>query len=320
MYGGTKTEMERLLADAEKLTGVKYDISNLSDVYQAIHVIQSELGITGTTAKEASTTIQGSVASMKSAWQNLLTGMADENANHKQLVQNFVNSIIGENGEGGVIGNIVPRIRIMIDGLKTIFSELWNQLPKIAEQIPEIKPLVDILTWIKSNGPVIISILAGIGAAMAAFKIASVIIALVNGFKTFFAVIKAGQGIMAALNIVMNANPIGLIVMAIAGLVTAFITLWNTSEDFRETLILSKSKSSKILICFIALSTIFSCNGISLSSKSFSKEPALTPIRIGIFCCLAKLTTFSTFSLFPMFPGFRRSAEIPLLIHWIASL
>lgn len=233
-YGGTKTEMERLLADAEKLTGVKYDISNLSDVYQAIHVIQSELGITGTTAKEASTTIQGSVASMKSAWQNLLTGMADENANHKQLVQNFVNSIIGENGEGGVIGNIVPRIRIMIDGLKTIFSELWNQLPKIAEQIPEIKPLVDILTWIKSNGPVIISILAGIGAAMAAFKIASVIIALVNGFKTFFAVIKAGQGIMAALNIVMNANPIGLIVMAIAGLVTAFITLWNTSEDFRN--------------------------------------------------------------------------------------
>lgn len=233
-YGGTKTEMERLLKEAQKLTGIKYDINNLSDVYKAIHVIQGELGITGTTAKESATTIQGSVASMKSAWQNLLTGMADENADHKQLVQNFVNSIIGENGEGGVIGNIVPRIRIMIDGLKTIFSELWNQLPKIAEQIPEIKPLVDILMWIQSNGPVIISILAGIGAAMAAFKIASVIIALVNGFKTFFAVIKAGQGIMAALNIVMNANPIALIVMAIAGLVTAFITLWNTSEDFRN--------------------------------------------------------------------------------------
>ena len=139
-YGGTKTEMQRLLDHAEKLTGIKYDISNLSDVYKAIHAVQEELGITGTTAKEASTTIQGSIASMKSAWQNLLTGMADENANHKQLVQNFVNSIIGENGEGGVIGNIVPRIRIMIDGLKQIFSELWNQLPKIAEQIPEIKP------------------------------------------------------------------------------------------------------------------------------------------------------------------------------------
>ena len=61
---------------------------------------------------------------------------------------------------------------------------------------------------------------------------------------------------------------------------------------------------------------------VSLAEKDgwFSKEPALTPIRIGIFCCFAKLTTFSIFSLLPIFPGFRRSAEIPLLIHWIASL
>lgn len=66
-YGGTKTEMERLLADAEKITGVKYDINNLSDVYSAIHVIQGELGITGTTAKEAATTLSGSLASMKAA-------------------------------------------------------------------------------------------------------------------------------------------------------------------------------------------------------------------------------------------------------------
>ena len=63
-YGGTKSEMERLLADAQKLTGVKYDISNLSDVYEAIHVIQGELGITGTTAAEASDTLQGSFSSM----------------------------------------------------------------------------------------------------------------------------------------------------------------------------------------------------------------------------------------------------------------
>src|SRR5574344_1640207 len=78
-YGGTKAEMERLLADATKISGVKYDISSLNDVYQAIHVIQGELGITGTTAKEASTTIQGSVNSMKSAWQNMLTGIATGN-------------------------------------------------------------------------------------------------------------------------------------------------------------------------------------------------------------------------------------------------
>lgn len=75
-YGGTKTEMERLLADAEAISGVKYDISNLSDVYEAIHVIQGELGITGTTALEASQTLEGSFNSMKAAWQDLLGQMA----------------------------------------------------------------------------------------------------------------------------------------------------------------------------------------------------------------------------------------------------
>jgi len=67
-YGGTKEEMKRLLADAEKISGIHYDISNLNEVYEAIHVIQGELGITGTTATEASTTIQGSAAAMKAAW------------------------------------------------------------------------------------------------------------------------------------------------------------------------------------------------------------------------------------------------------------
>ena len=75
-YGGTKTEMQRLLADAQKITGVKYDINNLSDVYSAIHVIQGELDITGTTAKEAASTISGSFASMKAAFKNVLGQLA----------------------------------------------------------------------------------------------------------------------------------------------------------------------------------------------------------------------------------------------------
>ena len=233
-YGGTKTEMERLLADAEKITGIKYDISNLNDVYQAIHVIQGELGITGTTAKEASTTIQGSAASMKSAWKNLLTGMADSNANHKQLVQNFVDSIIGQNGEGGVLGNVLPRIRIMIDGAKQIFSELWKQLPRIAEEVPQLKPLIDILQWIKDNASLITSSIGGITTAIVTFKTVGTVTNIISGFKTLFATIKSGQGVMATLNSVMNANPIGLIVSSIAGLVIAFTTLWNTSEEFRN--------------------------------------------------------------------------------------
>lgn len=75
-YGGTKKEMERLLADAEKLTGVKYDINNLADVYDAIHAVQVELGITGTTALEATETLSGSLAAMKSAFSNFLGNLA----------------------------------------------------------------------------------------------------------------------------------------------------------------------------------------------------------------------------------------------------
>lgn len=102
-YGGTKTEMERLLADAEKISGVKYDISNLNDVYQAIHVIQTELGITGTTAKEAATTIEGSMNSAKAAWDNFLNGTATVD----ELVDAFgtAGEVIAEN-----LGEILPRL------------------------------------------------------------------------------------------------------------------------------------------------------------------------------------------------------------------
>ena len=77
--------MERLLSDAEKLSGIEYDVSSYADIVSAIHIIQTEIGITGTTALEASTTIQGSISSMKSAWENLVTGLADDNADMSQL-------------------------------------------------------------------------------------------------------------------------------------------------------------------------------------------------------------------------------------------
>ena len=75
-YGGTRKEMERLLADAQKLTGQEYDISNFADITQAIHAIQTEMGITGTTVKEGSTTITGSAMQMKAAFDNMLTAFA----------------------------------------------------------------------------------------------------------------------------------------------------------------------------------------------------------------------------------------------------
>ncbi len=93
-YGGTQSEMKRLLADATKLTGVKYDINNLADVYSAINVIQGELGITGTTAKEANETFSGSFASMKASYQNLLGSITSGGGNIGSAIQGLADSAV----------------------------------------------------------------------------------------------------------------------------------------------------------------------------------------------------------------------------------
>lgn len=115
-YGGTKEEMERLLADAEKLSGQKFDISSYSDIVDAIHVVQTEMGITGTTAKEAASTIQGSVSAAKSAWSNLITGIAADNADLDALIGNFVSSV------ETAAGNIIPRVSVMLGGISQLVT------------------------------------------------------------------------------------------------------------------------------------------------------------------------------------------------------
>lgn len=115
-YGGTKTEMERLLKDAQKISGIKYDINNLSDVYNAIHVIQGELGITGTTAKEAAETLQGSMASMKASWSNFLSGSGDLS----QVVDTATD----------VVKNVV---RIVNEAIPDIISSISKSLPELLE-------------------------------------------------------------------------------------------------------------------------------------------------------------------------------------------
>lgn len=115
-YGGTKKEMERLLKDATKLTGVKYDIKNLNDVYEAIHAIQVETKIAGTTANEAANTLTGSIASMQSAWQNFLSGTGD--------LGQVVDSV------NTAFTNIV---RIVNDALPDIMNSFYNTLPQLME-------------------------------------------------------------------------------------------------------------------------------------------------------------------------------------------
>lgn len=116
-YGGTKSEMERLLADAQKLTGVKYDISNLADVYEAIHVIQTEMGITGTTALEASSTFSGSLSAMKAAASNVMASLTlgEDIRPALSALSETVFTFIG--------GNLLPMVGNLISGLPTVISE-----------------------------------------------------------------------------------------------------------------------------------------------------------------------------------------------------
>lgn len=121
-YGGTKSEMERLLQDAEKLTGIHYDINNLSDVYKAINAIQGKLGITGTTGEEAMKTIDGAMKMTKASWDNLLTGLADPKQAVGPLISEFTNSL------GTLAKNVTPKI-------KEVFNALPNALIQITPQL-----------------------------------------------------------------------------------------------------------------------------------------------------------------------------------------
>lgn len=133
-YGGTKTEMERLIDDANKLNATQgkatnYTIDSYADVVSAIHDVQNAMGITGTTAKEASTTIQGSINATKSAWSNLVTGIADDNANFEQLISNFVDSATT------AASNIIPRIEVALNGAAKLIESL---VPPIMAELPSL--------------------------------------------------------------------------------------------------------------------------------------------------------------------------------------
>lgn len=159
-YGGTKAEMERLIADANKVKQANGEMADLSidsfaDMTEAIHIIQDEMGITGTTAKEASSTIQGSIGMMKSAWQNLLTGMADETQDFDQLITNFIDSL------GAVAENLIPRITVVFRGLIKLIQGLLPQIPPLLKEfLPQlVTGIIDLANGISEILPEVVSIL-----------------------------------------------------------------------------------------------------------------------------------------------------------------
>lgn len=165
-YGGTKTEMERLLADAQAISGIEYNIDSYADVVEAIHVIQDSMGIAGATAAEAENTISGSINSLQAALQNMLVGFGDANADMNMLCQNMVDAL------QNVIKNVTPVIENMVkvlptvtDALLTAFADL---LPSLLDTVTQLftQILNTILTLLPQLIPAAVSAIMTIVQAL----------------------------------------------------------------------------------------------------------------------------------------------------------
>lgn len=219
-YGGTKEEMQRLIDDANALNAAQgnltnYSIDSYADIVSAIHDVQTEIGVTGTTAKEASTTIQGSVSAMKSAWKNLVIGIADDNQDFNKLVNNFVNSAVTAGS------NLIPRIETSIKGIAKLVSSASQSIIPLAvdtivNALPDVVSAGASLVGSLANG-VIQNLPALVGVA------GDIILGLFNGITA-----KAGDIVSSAATIVTDlADGISeFAVNLIPAVTTLSYTLW----------------------------------------------------------------------------------------------
>lgn len=257
-YGGTKTEMERLLRDAKKISGIKFNIDSFADVTQAIHVIQTEMGITGTTAKEAATTIQGSLSMVKASWQNLMVGMSSGEGNLDELINNFLDSLLalGENllpviektlkNTGKVISKsadtIVPQIIDIIvsaapdmaiaaiELIKSLCEALIDNAPEIAAAAKEI--VFVIADEIEKSMPALKPFTSLIKMLAKGFDdivpIAASVTAAIIAYKAAVLVATIAQN---GLNVAIKANPYGLIISAVAALTAGIVAYGATHKS-----------------------------------------------------------------------------------------
>lgn len=174
-YGGTKKELERLVSDAENLTGKALDPSKFSDVITAINAVQTNLGITGTTAKEAATTIEGSVNAAKAAFENLLVGIADDNANLETLIDNFVTSF------STAADNILPRLTQILSGAGEVIQQL---APIISQELPNVISSI-VPSLVSSGSQLVLGLVQGIivAAPELAAAVPSIIQSIVSSLQ-----------------------------------------------------------------------------------------------------------------------------------------
>ena len=257
-YGGTKAEMERLIQDANRVKVANGEMADLSiesfaDVTEAIHIIQTEMGITGTTAQEAEQTISGSVASMQSAWDNWLVGLGDDNADMQLLTEQLVQTVIT------AAKNILPRLGeiftslgetlreqgpVVVDkfltavgealppGLSEVFTTAVDGLKGAIETIQQnFDPFLQTL---KDIAPAVGAAAGGFIALQGALAISDLIGSVRAGLFGLSTITTILSNANMILNAVLHANPFFLVATVIGILVGAFVTLWTTNEGFRN--------------------------------------------------------------------------------------
>ena len=279
-YGGTKTEMERMIADANKIKKANGEMADLSidsfaDMTEAIHIIQTEMGISGisaeeaaeavkngtmtqeealaamgTTAKEASTTIQGSASAMKAAWGNLVTGMADENADIDQLIENLIDSV------GTFLDNLLPRIVTATEGIIKVIEKLVPMIPPLIEKfLPVvIDGIMNLLDGVVAVLPTVIDTILQVVPDLIAKLIEmlptliqcsiDIIVQVINAISGMIPVIV--DAVMAVLPVLVHA-----LVNAVPELLNAAITLLMALIEAIPTIVTELTKALPEIISTI---------------------------------------------------------------------
>lgn len=228
-YGGTKSEMERLLKKAGEISKVKYDINSLNDVYQAIHVIQNEMGMTGTTTEEMSTTLEGAFKGLKSNWGNLVTSFAKGNADFSQIGNNLIDSLTTTG-------------KLLIPVISRLFDNVAKALPQLVQSLVQtVLPMIGtgittITTSITQNLPVIMQSLSSLlGGVLQLLSTSGpqIVDVIVQGFTGLVTIIlenlpmfiEVGVNLITALLDGLSATLPELIPTLVDGLLNAVMSL-----------------------------------------------------------------------------------------------
>jgi len=267
-YGGTKSEMARLVKESgilgkagEELTAKNLDQKvSFDQIIQAIHKVQQNMGITGTTSLEAADTIQGSAGSMKASWENLSVAIADGNQDLSKKTDEFVSSVV-------IAGkNLVPRIKQVVEGIKKLMMSIVTEVfPKIKKEIPELKPLITTFEWFIKNRSLVVGAVTAMVSAFAIAKVASFAKVLSDTTKTILDIAKGTAVATAAINInttaeaantagkvagtaatgaltaatnllnaAWKANPIGIVIAGVAALIGVYTAVKGKTDEVTE--------------------------------------------------------------------------------------